>query len=179
MFWHMHKTTLPVSIELVILFLSFFLLKWCITLMIVYVELFLHPRDKSHFPLYQFSSVQSLSCVQLFVTPWTAACQAYLSIINSQSLLKLMSIEPVMASNHLIFCIPFSSCFQSFPAPGSFPMSQFFTSGGQSIGASASASILPINIQDWFPLRLTGLISSLSKGFSRSSPTPQFKSINS
>ena len=145
---------------------------------LAYVELFLHPRDKSHFPLYQFSSVQSLSCVQLFVTPWTAAHQAYLSITNSQSLLKLISIESVMASNHLIFCIPFSSCLQSFPAPGSFPMSQFFTSGGQSIGASASALVLPMNIQDWFPLRLTGLIS-LSKGFSRSSPTPQFKSISS
>ena len=63
--------------------------------------------------------------------------------------------------------IPFSSCFQSFPASGSFPMSEFFASGGQSIGASASASILPVKIQDWFHLRLTGLISLQSKGFSR------------
>ena len=62
---------------------------------------------------------------------------------------------------------PFSSCLQSFPASGSFPMSQVFTSGGQSIGASASASILPMNVQDWFPLRLTGLISLQSKGLSR------------
>ena len=125
MFWHTNTiwATLLVCIELVILFLSFFTLMWCITLMIVYVELFLHPRDKSHFPLYQFSSVQSLSCVQLFVTPWTAAHQAYLSITNSQSLLKLISIESVMASNHLIFCIPFSSCLQYFPASGSFQMS--------------------------------------------------------
>ena len=55
--------------------------------------------------------------------------------------------------------VPFSSCLQSFPASGSFPMSQFFTSGGQNIGVSASASVLPVNIQDWFPLGLTGLIS--------------------
>ena len=63
--------------------------------------------------------------------------------------------------------IPFSSCLQSFPASGSFPMSQFFASGGQNFGASASASILPMNIQDWFPLGLTGLISLLSKGLLR------------
>ena len=63
--------------------------------------------------------------------------------------------------------IPFSSCLQSFPASGSFPMSQFFASGGQSIGASASASVPPINIHGWFPLELTGLISLLSKGLSR------------
>ena len=62
--------------------------------------------------------------------------------------------------------VPFSSCLQSFPASGSFPVSQFFTSGGQSIGASASASVLPVNIQDWFPLGSTGLISLLSKGLS-------------
>ena len=63
--------------------------------------------------------------------------------------------------------IPFSSCLQSFPASGSFPMSQLFTSGGQSIGVSASASVLPVNIQDWFPLGLTGWMSLLSKGLSR------------
>ena len=63
--------------------------------------------------------------------------------------------------------IPFSSCLQSFPASGSFPMSWFFTSGSQSVGASASASVLPMNIQDWFPLGLTGLITLQSKGFSR------------
>ena len=63
--------------------------------------------------------------------------------------------------------IPFSSCLQSFPASGSFPMHQFFTSGGQSIGVSASALVHPMNIQHWFPLGLTGLISFLSKGLSR------------
>ena len=88
----------------------------------------------------RFSSVQSLSCVQLFATPWTAACQASLSITNSQNLLKLMSIESVMPSNHLILCHPFSSHLQSFPASGSFPMSQFFTSGGQSISFSFNIS---------------------------------------
>ena len=73
----------------------------------------------------------------------------------------------------------FFSCLQSFPALGSFLKSQYFTSGGQSTGASASALLLPINIQGWFSLGLTGLIPLQSKGFSRSSPTPQFKSINS
>ena len=92
------------------------------------------------------SSVQSLSHVQLFVTPWTPAHQASLSITNSQSLLKLMSIESVMPFNHLkSSLVPFSSCLQSFPASGSFPMSQFFPSGGHSIGASASASVLLMN----------------------------------
>ena len=109
-------------------------------------------------------SVQSLSHVQLFVTPWTAANQASLSITKSRSLIKLMNIKSVIPSNHLV---PFSSWLQSFPASGSFPMSQFFSSGGQSIGVSASASVLPINIQDWFPLGLTGLISLLSKGLLR------------
>ena len=71
------------------------------------------------------------------------------------------------------------SCPQSFPASGSFPLSQLFLSGGQSIWVSPSGSVLPMNIQGWFPLRLTGLMSLLSKGLSESSPTPQFKSINS
>ena len=75
--------------------------------------------------------------------------------------------------------VPFHSCLQSFPASGSFPMSQFFTSSGQSVEVSASASVLPMNIQDWFPLGWTGWISLLSKGLSESSPTPQFKSIKS
>ena len=100
-------------------------------------------------------SVQPLSHVRLFATPRTAARQASLSITNSQSLLKIMSIESVRQSNHLSV-IPFSSCLQSFPASGSFPMSQFFASGGQSIRVSASASVLPMNIQDWFPLGWTG-----------------------
>ena len=116
---------------------------------------------------HHFSSIQSLSHVWLLVTPWIAACQTSLSITNSQSLLKLTSIKSAMPSNHLILCRPFSSCLQSFPAWGSFPMSQFFASGGQSIGVSASALVLPMNIQDWFPLGWTGWISLQSKGLSR------------
>ena len=110
--------------------------------------------------------VQSLSYVRLFATPWTAARQAFLSFIISQSLLKLKSVESVMPS---------------FKASGSFLTSQLFASGGQSVGASALAffSILPVNIQDWFPLGLTGLLSFQSKGSQESSPTLQFNSINS
>ena len=94
----------------------------------------------SSFPVcYQFSSVQPLSRVQLFVTPGIAARQASLSITNSWSSPKLMCIESVMPSKYLI--LSFSSCLRSFPASGSFPMSQFFASGGQSIGVSASASV--------------------------------------
>ena len=111
--------------------------------------------------------IQSLSHVRLFAAPWTAACQASLPLTISQSLLKLMSIEPVMPSNLLTLCHPFSSCLPSFQASGSFLMSQFFPSGGQSTGASASASVLPMNIQDWFLLGLTGWISLKSKGLSR------------
>ena len=105
-------------------------------------------------------SVQSLSCVHFFLTPWTALLQASLSISNSWSLLKLMSVELVMPSNHLILCRP----LQSFPASRFFPKSQFFTSSGQSIGASAAASVLPMIIQDWHPLGWTGCISLQSKG---------------
>ena len=85
----------------------------------------------------------------------------------SWSLLRLMSIESVMLSNHLILCRPFSSSPQSFPASESFPMNWIFTSGGQSIRASASALVLLVNIQGWFPLGLTGLIFLLLKGLSR------------
>ena len=116
---------------------------------------------------FRFSSVQSLSHVWLFATPWTTAHQASLSITNSWSLLKLMSIESVMPSNLSSSVVPFSSHLQSFPESGSFPMSWFFTSCGQSIGASPSASVLPMNIQGWFPLGLTGLVSLLFKGLSR------------
>ena len=94
----------------------------------------------------QFSSVQLLSRVRLFASPWTAARQASLSITNSQSLFKLMSIESVMPSNYLILSRPFS-CLQSFPASGSFQMSQFFASGGKSIEVSASASLPSMNIR--------------------------------
>ena len=100
------------------------------------------------------------------VTPWTEACQALLSCSVSQSLLKFMYNESVMSSNHLIHCCPFSSCPQSLPESGSFPMSWLFASGDQSIGGTASVSVLPVNSQGWFPLGSTGLISLQSKGLS-------------
>ena len=132
---------------------------------LLYLNLFfiIFPKTPDYFDL--ISSVQLLSHVWLFVTPWTEAHQASLFTI-SHSLLKLMSIESVIPSSHLPV-IPFSSCLHSCPASGSFLMSQLFSSGGQSSGASASAWVLPMNIQDWFPLGLTGLISSQSKGLSR------------
>ena len=116
----------------------------------------------------QFSSFQLLSHFQLFVTPWTSAREASLSITNSQSLLKLTSIELVVPSNHPILCCPLLLPRSVFPSFRTFSNESVkFTSGSQSIGVSASSSVLPVNIQDWFPLQLTGLISLQSKGFSR------------
>ena len=115
--------------------------------------------------------VQSLRCVQLFATPWTAACQASPSSTISQSLLRFseqtQSIEhplsqwchPTISSSAALFFF----CLQSSPASGSFPLSWLFASGGQSIGDSASTSVLPVNIQGWCPLGWTGLISLQSK----------------
>ena len=124
-----------------------------------------------------YVTVQLLSCVWL-CNLWTAARQASLSVTNSQSLLKLMSIKSVMSSSHPIFCRPLLLPL-SFPASGSFQMSQFFTSGGRSIGVSALASVLPVNIQDWFPLGWTGWISLRLRDSQESFPTPQFQSIGS
>ena len=98
------------------------------------------------------SSVQSLSRVRLSATPWTAARQASLSITKSWTCWNSCPSNRWCHPTIYSYVIPFSSCLQSFPAPGSFPMSQFFVSGGQSIGASASASVLPMNVQDWYPL---------------------------
>ena len=114
-----------------------------------------------------FVVVQSLSRVRLFTTPWAEACQASLFIMNSQSLLKLMSIKSVMPSNHLILCCPLLLLPSIFPSIRVFPMSWFFALGGQSIGVSASVSVLLMNIQDCFPLGWTGWISLQSKGLSR------------
>ena len=127
-------------------------------LMILCSFLFLH---------YWFSSVQLLSRVWLFVIPQTAARQASLSITSSWSLLKLMSIESVMPSNRLILCCPLLLLPSIFSASESFTVIQFFLSGGQSIGVLVSTSVLPMNIQDWFPLGWTGWISLQSKGLSR------------
>ena len=110
--------------------------------------------------------VHSLSCVQLFATPWTAACQASLSFTISWSLFRLMSIKSVILSNHLILCCLLLQA-SIFPRPGLFPMSQLFKSDGQSIRASASSSVLPMNVYGWCRLGFTALISFLSKGLSR------------
>ena len=111
--------------------------------------------------------VHLLSCIWFFATSWTAVCQAFLSFTNSWSLLKFLSIESMIPSNHLILCHPLLLLPSIFSSIGSFPRSHFSASSGQSIGASASTSILPMNIQGWFPLGLSGLISSLSKWLSR------------
>ena len=115
----------------------------------------------------QFSSVQSLSRVWLFATPWITAHQASLSITNSWSPLKLMSIESLMPSSHLILCRPLLLLPPISPSIRVFPMSQLFASGGQSIGGSASASVLPMSTQDWSYLGWTGWISLQAKGLSR------------
>ena len=121
---------------------------------------------------FHFGSVQSLSRVQLFATPWIAACQASLSITNSQwwtysnSYPLSQWCHPAISSSVVLF----SSCPQSLPASGSFQMSQLFARGGQSIGVSALASVLPKNTQDWSPLgwtHWTGWTSLQSKGLSR------------
>ena len=103
-----------------------------------------------------FKNVQSLSCVWLFETPWIDVrlpCPSPTPRIYSNSCSLSRWCHPTISSS----VVPFSSC-QSFPASGSFQMSQFFASGGQSIEVSTLASVLPMNIQDWFPLGLTGLI---------------------
>ena len=117
---------------------------------LIYLRYRYQITEKRKEAITKISSVQSFSCIWLFATPWTTARQASLSITNSRSLLKLISIESVMPSNHLILCHPLYFCLQSFPVSGSFPRSQFFTSGGPSIGVSAS--VLPMNTQNWFPL---------------------------
>ena len=136
-------------------------------------------KSASREPPVQFSLVQLLSCVQLFATPWTAACQASLSITNSHSLLKLISIELVMPSNHLILCHHLLLLPSVFPGIRIFSNEATFASGGQSIGVSASTSVLSMNTQDCSPFGWTGWISLQSKGLSRVFSTPQFKSINS
>ena len=122
--------------------------------------------DSNNQPI--FSSVQSLSCVHIFATPWTGQharllCPSPSPRACSKSCPLSRWCHPTISS----FAVPFSFCSQSFPASESFPMSRFFASGGQSIGVSASALVLPMNIQDWFPLGWTGWISLQSRGLSR------------
>ena len=112
-------------------------------------------------------SVSSVTqSVWLFATPWTAACQASLSITNSCSLLKFMPTESVMPSNHLVLCPPLLLLPSIFPRIRVFSIKLVLHISSQSIGTSASASVLPMNIQDRFPLGLTSLISLQSKGLS-------------
>ena len=110
---------------------------------------------------------QSVGFVSFFVIPWTTTHQASLSFTVSWSLLKFMSFESVILSNHLILCCLLLLLPSIFLESGFFPVNWLFTSGGQSTGASASASILSMNIQGLFPLGLTGLISLQSNGLSR------------
>ena len=125
-------------------------------------------------------SVQSvLSRVWLFVTPWTAAHQDSLSFTNSQSLLKLMSIESVMPSNHLIHCRLLLRLPSILPSIRSFPLSQFFASGGQSIGVPASISVLPKKILYYFLWAWLVWYLWSPRDSQESSSTPQFKSIHS
>ena len=119
------------------------------------------------------SSVQLLSHVQLFVTAGLSVHHQLWVHPNSCPLSQWC--HPTISFS----VVPFSSCLQSFPASGSFQMGQFFQSGGQSIGVSASISVLPLNTQDWSPLGWMGWILCSPKNFQESSPTPQFKSINS
>ena len=118
-------------------------------------------------PSTPYSSVQSLSRVWLFATLWIAACQASLSITNTRSSLRLTSIKWVMPSHHLILGHPLLLLPPSLPASESFPMSQPFTWGGQSTGASALASFPPKKSQSWSPSEWTDWISLQSKGLSR------------
>ena len=131
-------------------------------------------QDDSQFPAIaewvssvQFSSVQSLSHVRLFATPWLQHTRLPRPSLTPGVYLNSCPLSwwchPTISSS----IIPFSSCLQSFSASGSFQMSHLFASGGQSVGVSASTSVLPVNIQDWFPLGWTSWISLQSKGLSR------------
>ena len=124
-------------------------------------------------------AVQVLSRLQLFATHGLQALQAPLFFTISWSLLKLMFIESMMPSTHLILCCPFPSYPQYFPESECFPISWLFTSHGWSIRASASVSVFSMNIQDWLPLGLTGWSPCSPRDSQEFSPTPQFKSITS
>ena len=119
------------------------------------------------YPSVQFSSVQSLSRVWLFATPWITACQAFLSITNSWSSLKLMPIESVMPSSHLIFCRPLLLLSPIPPSIRVFSNESTLRIGGQSTGVSALASFLPKKAQGWSPSEWTGWIFLQSKGLAR------------
>ena len=142
---------------LILLFFNFY---WSIVVLQCCVSVFCTAKWIS------YVVVQLPSHVQLFATPWTAAHQAFLSLTISWSLPKFMFIASVMSSSHFSSDTLFSFCPQSFSASGTFPLSQLFASDDQNTGASASSSVLPMSIQGWCPLKLTGLISLLSKEIS-------------
>ena len=157
---HLPLFTMPTCIHL---FLSYFCFFWPQN------DLFFYALEPilCHF-LRTLILTICCSVAQLCLTlsaSWTAACQASLSFTISWSLLKHVH-ESMTPSNHLIVCYPLSSCPQSCPASGSFPMSQLFTSGGQSIGASTSASVIPVKVEGWFLFGWTDVISLVSKGLS-------------
>ena len=156
------------SLYLSLLSVSFLCLSFRLTLVIAFRAHQVNPDNLPHWdPSVQFSSVQLLSCVRLFATPWIAArqasCSSPSSRVHSDSCPLSLWCHPAISSS----VIPFSSCPQSLPASESFPMSQLSTWGGQSTGASALASFLPKNTQDWSPSKWTGWISLQSKGLSR------------
>ena len=132
-----------------------------------------------HWEMYVSVQFSSLSRVRLFATPWTAAhrspCRSPTPGVHPNPCPLIRWCHPIISSS----VIPFSCCPQTSPASGSFQMSQLFASGGQSIGVSASTSVLPMNTKDWSPLEWTGWISLQFKGLSRVVSTPKFKSINS
>ena len=140
----------------------------CLNISSLHLQLYSSPANRficTIFFLFPVAVVQSPSSVQHFITPLTAAYQASLSLTISQNLPKFMSwwYHPTSSSSVTLL----SFCLQPFPASGSFPVSQLLPSGGQSIGASASASVFLTNVQGWFTLGLSGLISLMSKGVSR------------
>ena len=153
------------------------------TSLVIWVLMLITHWDRSTglFKGYPSSSVQLLICVRLFVTSWTVVCQASLSITSIHNMLKLMSIKLVMPSSHLNLCRPLCLLPSFLPGSETYPKSWFFPSGGQSIGSSASATVLPMNIQDWFILGLTVSISLQFKGLSGvfSNTRVQFSSVQS
>ena len=138
-----------------------------------------HCPGRSRFSAPSLRSDQSLSRVRLFATPWIAACQASLSITNSRSSLKLMSIESLMPSSHLILCHPLLLLPPIPPSIRVFSNESALHVRWPKYWISASASVLSINIQDWFPLGWTGWISLKSKGLSRVFSNTTVQSINS
>ena len=153
---------------------------WALCVHIVNIFIYRNRYSHSHYRTYSPEITQTLNkiCVHILLFSHAVTSDSLWPHGLQHTRLPCPSLSPRVCSNSCPWSqwchptisssvIPFSSCFQSFPTSGSFPMSQFFASCGQNIGPSSSASVLPMNIQDWFPLELTGLISLQSKGLSR------------